>query len=104
MALGLTANEQCYLGIKKVTLISTICEVFNSGHHTKVMLNEVHWLLRICLTVSMTTATGERTLSTLRHLKNYLCSTMTQKQLNNLIILHTHKDRTDNLDLLQSFC
>ena len=35
-----TVNEQCHLGIKKVTLISTICKVFNSGHHTKVMLNK----------------------------------------------------------------
>lgn len=37
-----TANEQCHLGIKKVTSINTICEVFNSGHHTKAMLSEVH--------------------------------------------------------------
>ena len=87
-----TANEQCHLGIKKVTSISTICEILNSGHHGKVMLSEVHRLLRIYLTVPMTTATAERTFSTLRRLKNYL-------RLNNLVILHTHKDRTDNLDL-----
>ena len=99
-----TVNEQCHLGIKKVILIRTICEVLNSGHHTKVMLNEVHQLLRIYLTVSMITATAERTFLTLRHLKNYLCSTMTQKRLNNLIILHTHKDRTDNLDLCAVSC
>ena len=71
-----TANEQCHLGIKKVTSISTICEILNSGHHGKVMLSEVHRLLRIYLTVPMTTATAERTFSTLRHLKNYLRSTM----------------------------
>ena len=99
-----TVNEQCHLGIKKVTLISTICEVLNSGHHTKVILNEVDRLLRIYLTVPMTTATAERTFSTLRRLKNYLHSTMTQKRLNNLIILHTHKDRTDNLDLCAVSC
>ena len=99
-----TVNEQCHLGIKKATLISTICEVFNFGHHTKAMLNKVHRLLRIYLTVPMTTATAERTFSTLRCLKNYLHSTMTQKQLNNLIILHTHKDRTDNLELCAMSC
>ena len=44
-----TVNEQCHLGIKKVTLISTICEVFNSDHHTKVMLSKVHQLLRLLL-------------------------------------------------------
>ena len=74
-----TVNEQCHLGIKKATLISTICEVFNFGHHTKAMLNKVHRLLRIYLTVPMTTATAKRTFSTLRCLKNHLHSTMTQK-------------------------
>ena len=99
-----TVNEQCHLGIKKATFISTICEVFNFGHHTKAMLNKVHQLLRIYLTVPMTTATAERTFSTLRCLKNHLCLTMTQKQLNNLIILHTHKDCTDNLELCAMSC
>ena len=68
------------------------------------MLNEVHQLLRIYLTVPMTTATAEQTFSTLRHLKNYLHSTMTQKRLNNLVLLHTHKDCTDNLDLHAVSC
>ena len=99
-----TVNKQCHLGIKKVTLICTICEVVNSGHHTKAMLNEVYWLHRVHLTVPMTTATAERIFSTLRHLKNYLCSTMTQKQLNNMIILNTHKNGTDNLDLCAVLC
>ena len=68
---------------QKVTLICTICEAVNSGHHTKAMLSEVHWLLRMYLTVPMTSATAERIFSTLRHLKNFLCSTITQKRLNN---------------------
>ena len=89
---------------QKVTLICTICEAVNSSHHTKVMLSEVHWLLSIYLTVPMTSATAERIFSTLRHLKNFLCSTITQKRLNNLIILHTNKNCTDNLDLCALLC
>ena len=99
-----TVNKQCHLGIKKVTLICTICEAVNSSHHTKAMLSEVHWLLRMYLTVPMTSATAERIFSTLRHLKNFLCSTITQKRLNNLIIVHTHKNCTDNLDLCALLC
>ena len=99
-----TVNKQCHLGIKKVTLICTICEAVNSSHHTKAKLSEVHWLLSIYLTVPMTSATAERIFSTLRHLKNFLCSTITQKRLNNLIILHTHKNCTDNLDLCALLC
>ena len=48
----------------------------------------------------MTSATTERTFSTLRRLKNYLRSTMSQKRLNHVVVLHTHKERIDELDLL----
>ena len=37
--------------------------------------------------------------SWLRRVKNYLRSTMTQQRLNNLLVLHVHKDITDNLKL-----
>ena len=49
----------------------------------------------------MTSSTTERTFSTLRRLKNYLQCTMTQEQLNHVILLHTHKDCTDNINLLE---
>ena len=40
-------------------------------------------------------------LSTLANgLKTYLRSTMTQKRLNKVIMLHCHKDKTDELDLV----
>ena len=48
----------------------------------------------------MTSATAERTFSMLRRLKNYLRSTMTQQRLNHIMLLHTHKDRTDDITLL----
>ena len=63
------------------------------------MLNQVHKLLQIYLTIPMTTATAERTFSTLRRFKNYLRTTMTQKRLNHVVLLHTHKQRTDVIDL-----
>ena len=48
----------------------------------------------------MSSATAEKSLSCLRRLKNYLWSTMTQKRLNNVTLMHAHKDRVDKLDLL----
>ena len=63
------------------------------------MFTEVHQLLRLYLTVPMTSATAERTFSTLRRLKSYLRSTMTQKRLNHVVMSHVHKDQTDELDL-----
>ena len=35
----------------------------------------------------------------MRRLKNYLRSSMTQKLFNNLMLLHVHKDKTDEIDL-----
>ena len=72
--------------VRKITKVSTICEVMNSSDLGKSMFTEVHKLLTIYLTVPMTSATAERTFSSLRRLKNYLRSTMTQKRLNNVML------------------
>ena len=85
------ANEQYKMGIKKITLVSTLCEVFNSCDFAKLMLSNVDQLLRIYLTTPMTSATAERTFLTLCRVKSYLRSTMSQKRLNHVMILHTHK-------------
>ena len=44
-------------------------------------------------------ATSERSFSALRRVKTYLRSTMVQQRLNNLMVLHVHKDMTDAIDL-----
>ena len=85
--------------VKEVTAISTICEVMNTTSIGKAMFSEIHKLLCLYLTVPMTSASAERTFSTLRRLKNYLHSNMSQERLNHVIILHTHKNCTDQVNL-----
>ena len=51
------------------------------------------------LTVPVTTATAERSFSALRRIKTYLRSTMSEERLNNLMLLHMHKELSDNLDI-----
>ncbi|XP_003389518.1 PREDICTED: zinc finger MYM-type protein 1-like [Amphimedon queenslandica] len=94
-----TVNKNANMGIHHVTRVSTVCQVFNVGKLPKSMLKEVDTLLHLFLTIPLTTASAERSFSTLRRLKNYLRSTMTQKRLNHLILLHTHKKGTTGLDL-----
>ena len=72
----------------------------NSSDLGKSMFTEVHKLLSIYLTVPMTSATAERMFSSLPRLKNYLRSTMTQKRLNNVVLMHTRKECTDRVNLL----
>lgn len=46
-----------------------------------------------------TNATSERSFSALRRVKTYLRNTMSQQRMNNLMLLHVHKDVVDSLDL-----
>ncbi len=56
-------------------------------------------LCMIILVMPATNALSERSFSTLRRLKTWLRSTMQQTRLNWCMILHTHTDETDELDL-----
>ncbi len=84
--------------VKKVTSIQTICEAMSTLAY-RSMLSEVHKLLRLYLTVPITSSTSEKSFSTLRRVLSYLRSTMSEERLNNCMLLHIHKDITDKLNL-----
>ena len=65
------------------------------------MFCEVDKLVRLYFTIPITTATSERSFSALRRVKTYLRSTMTEERLNNVLLLHTHKDLAAELDLVK---
>ena len=87
------------VAIKKVTNVRTLCDVMNSNPAAKSMCPEVHALLKLYMTIPVTTSTAERTFSTMRRIKTYLRSTMTQERLNHFFMLNVHKPRVDGLDL-----
>ena len=88
------------IGIKitRVMTISTICGLMNTSSFGKSMFSEVNTLLHVYLTVPMTSATAERSFSSLRRVKTYLQSTVSQERLNH-ILLHTHKVFIDELNV-----
>jgi len=49
-------------------------------------------LLTLHAVIPATSATAERSFSTLRRVKNYLRATMTQQRLNSVLVLHAHQD------------
>ena len=73
----------------------------NSQSVYKSMLPEVHKLLRLYLTIPITTAASERTFSAVRHVHTYKRATMMQKRLNNCLLTYIHKDLTDRLDMTE---
>ena len=57
--------------IKEVTQISTICDVFYHQLAFKSFITKVHKLLKLYLTIAVTTASAERNFSALKHAKFY---------------------------------
>ena len=55
-------------------------------------------ILQIVTTIPVTSCSCERSISSLRNLKNYLRSTMGEERLNGLALMHTHRDMELNLE------
>ena len=83
----------------KVPRVRTLANMLVTAPLASSMFSEVDKLARIYLTIPVTTATGERSLSAVRCIKTYLRSSMSQQRLNNIMLLNVHKDLTDELDL-----
>lgn len=75
---------------KSPNLSSTITELF--FHCNPDFFPLISKLLQILITLPVTTATGERSFSSLRRLKNYLRNTTGQMRLNGLAVLNIHQD------------
>ena len=88
-----------FMHLKNISSVSTIPEILSSSPLTLGVFSEVVKLVKIFMIIPITTATAERSFSSLRRLKTYLRSTMTQCRLNNILLLHCHKEMTDAIDL-----
>lgn len=71
----------------------------DAGEHLRELLPEMTNLLKIALTVPVTSCTSERSFSCLRRVKTYLRSTMSQVRLNHVALLHGHKQLAYKISL-----
>ena len=62
------------------------------------LLSQPCRVLQLVLVMPGTNANSEHSFSALHRLKSHLRSSMTQQRLNNLMILHVHKECTDSLN------
>lgn len=62
------------------------------------LFSEVETLVRLLMVVPVSSCESERSFSSLRRLKTWLRSTMTQKRLNLVAVCHIHQDKLDLLD------
>jgi hypothetical protein len=61
-------------------------------------LKEFHKLIRLHLTIPVTTASVERAFSALNRLKNAFRSSMTQQRLNHFLLTHIYDEKLDQID------
>ena len=66
----------------------------------KELFSEVSTLVKLILVLPATNAVSERSFSSLRRIKTYLRTTMSQARLNHLMTLNVHKDYTETLSLV----
>ena len=81
-----------------VDSISLLIKWFTENSAIHGLYSEVLALLRLVMVLPATNAVSERSFSTLRRVKTYLRSVMSQDRLNSVMNLHVYKEETDNLD------
>ena len=82
--------------------IFDIKEYFQSlSSAQKDLLDQVCVVVKLVLVMPATNATSECSFSALCRVKSYLQNSMSQRRLNNLMLLHVHKILTDSLDVVR---
>jgi hypothetical protein len=91
-------NVRNKLNIKRITRVSTVCDLMNESIAGKTMFPEYDKLLRLYLSIPVTTASAERAFSTLNRLKTCLRSSIGQARLNHCLIGHIYKEQLDHIN------
>lgn len=90
-------NRESEIPLRKVTKVSTICDVLNKKQSSKESLPEIDKLLCLYNSVPLVSATAERSFSVMRRIKSWLRSTMSANSLNNRMFSTIHKNRIDDV-------
>ena len=92
----------------KAINVSTVINYLRKlSKEEKLLFSEFVTLAKLILVSLATNAVGERLYSTIRRIKTYLRTTMTQRRLNRPMILNTYKEALQNIsliDIANEFC
>ena len=91
---------------EKAEILDTVCTFYGDNFDQELLSlgqsslrGQVRRLFGLIIVMPAINATSKCSFSPLRHLKNYLRTTMSQQQHNHLMILNIHKERIGNIDL-----
>ncbi|XP_022162591.1 52 kDa repressor of the inhibitor of the protein kinase-like [Myzus persicae] len=85
-------QEKC----NEIHVSKSALDVFSECDH--MIFPHIHKLLKNLITLPVTTATGERSFSTLKRLKTYIRNSIGQPRLNDLALMNIHRDIKINTD------
>jgi len=88
------------LKAKEVTLQDIVTYFKGLSPPQHQIYSEVLTILNLIPVNPSTNAISERSFSAMIRIKTYLRSTMSQVRINNLMVLHIHKEKTDNLSMI----
>ena len=66
----------------------------------KLLIGEVVKFLKLVIVIPATNAVSKRSFSAMMRLYTYLRTNISQNRLNNIMVLHVHKEKTDALKMV----
>jgi len=98
----------------QLTMVESFCSEFDNPHFSDIFgkfkslssaeqshFSEVVILLQLVLVMPATNAVSKRSASVLCLIKTYLRSSMSQFRMNNIMVLHIHKQNLDQLNMVE---
>ncbi|CAM1330053.1 Uncharacterised protein r2_g3913 [Pycnogonum litorale] len=80
--------------------IDVLIYLRNYSSAERLLLSQVDKLAQLILVNPATNAISERSFSATKRIKSYLRSTMGQRRLNAVMILHVYKEKTDKISIV----
>ena len=91
-------NHDQTVPIREVTMMSSICDIMNHKPSFKKLCPNIHKIMLYYNTIPLSSATAERTFSSMRRVKTWLRSRMCADTLTNYLFVTIHKERFDLVD------
>ena len=86
---------------KKLKHLGTSVPLYINSHWTpKKLISDVIRAVKLIIAKPATNAVSERSFSAMRRLYTYTRTNMTSNRLNNMMVLHVHKEKVDFLSLI----
>lgn len=92
-------RDLCRAMNKQIESINDVVQCLQENDAWLTMFTELVQFVHLFLTIPVTSCTAERSFSSLKRLKTYLRTTMSQKRLNHVAILHCHHNKADLIDM-----